>query len=141
MSSAFLLVSTCLYVLVGVTSLVMALKSLRAPEFLPFHAAAARQRWETIGGRLQAVVVALLRVSGLGFLIVGLQLIVVSVAINMRPDPAVTFVLPSLPLLFCVGLCVVNYQLCSRTGARTPWRGSLYAAVATAVALGLSLAR
>jgi hypothetical protein len=140
-SYAFLLVSTGLYAVVGVTSLVMALKSFRASEFLPFHAAAAGQRWETVGDGLKAVVVALLRVSGLGFLIAGLQLIVVSVAINMRPDPVVAFVLPSLSLLFCVGLCAVNYQLFSRTGARTPWRGSLYAAVAIVVALGLSLGR
>lgn len=53
----------------------MAQKSLRALEFLPFHEAAAGEPWNVIGDGLQAVIVALLRLSGLGFLIVGLCVI------------------------------------------------------------------
>ena len=41
MSTVFQLVSTCLYVFVGIISLVMARKSLRADAFLSFHEAAA----------------------------------------------------------------------------------------------------
>ena len=46
-----------------------------------------------------------------------------------------------LSLLFCAGLCAVNFQLHRRTGAATPWRGSLYAAIAIAAGLLISIIR
>ena len=140
MSAAFEVVATGLYALVGVISLVMALESLRARRFLNFHEAAAGGPWSAIDDGVQAVILALLRLSGLGFLVVGLQLLVVAVAGNLHAGIVVTVGLPCLSLLFCGGLCAINYQLHRRTGAQTPWKGSLYAVIALAVALILSLA-
>ena len=117
----------------------MAQKSLRARKFLPFHEAAAGEPWDAIDNGIQAVIMTLLRLSGLRFLIVGLQLLVVSVVSNWDQDLVVTLALPLLSLLFCVGLCVINYQLHSRTSAQTPWKGSLYVAIVIAVALALSI--
>ena len=128
MSTVLHIVSTCLYALVGIISLVMALESLSARGFLNFHTAAAGEPWTALGDGLQAVIVSLLRLSGMGFLIVGLQLVVVSIAVNLHPG-----------LVVAVGLGVINYRLHVRTGAQTPWKGSLYAAVAVAVALALWL--
>lgn len=139
MSTVLHIVSTCLYALVGIISLVMALESLSARGFLNFHTAAAGEPWTALGDGLQAVIVSLLRLSGMGFLIVGLQLVVVSIAVNLHPGLVVAVALPCLALLFCVGLGVINYRLHVRTGAQTPWKGSLYAAVAVAVALALWL--
>ena len=141
MSTVYQIVSTGLYGLVGIVSLVMAYESLRAPEFLSFHRAAAGEPWNAIADDLQAVIITLLRLSGLGFFVVGLQLLVVAVAGSLSPDPVVSLVLPSLSLLFCAGLCVINYRLHRQTSTRTPWKGSLYAAVAVAVALVLSIAQ
>lgn len=140
MSTACHVVSTCLYGLVGVVSLVMALKSLGARTFLPFHEAASGRSWPAIDDRLQAVILALLRASGLGFLGVGLQLVLVSVGSWLDRNLVVALALPLVSLVFCVGLSVLNYDLHRRTHARTPWRGSVYAAVALAVALALSIA-
>lgn len=50
-----------------------------------------------------------------------------------------TLVLPLVSLVFCMGLYGVNLRLHRRTGARTPWRGSLYAAIAIAVGLVVSI--
>jgi hypothetical protein len=132
-------VATCLYAFVGIISLVMALKSLRATKFLPFHEAAAAQPWSELGTGLQAVILSLLRLSGMGFLIVAVQLGVAAVAVNFRPSLVVTWVLPLISLVFCVGLYGVNLRLHRRTGARTPWRGSLYAAIAIAAGLVVSI--
>lgn len=134
-------VATCLYAIVGIIALVMALKSLRAREFLPFHEAAAAQSWSELGAGLQAVILSLLRLSGLGFLIVAVQLGVVAIAGNFHGGLVVTWALPILSLLFCAGLCAVNLRLHRRTGAQTPWRGSLYAAMAIAVGLIVSSLR
>jgi hypothetical protein len=141
MSTVLQLVSTCLYVLVAIVSLVMAEKSLRASAFLSFQEAAAGQSWDTVGTGLQAVIITLLRLSGLGFLIVGLGLLIAAVANNVHGGLGVTLALASLSLLFCLGLAVFNRRLQAQTGGPTPWRGSLYAAIAVAIALVLSIAR
>jgi hypothetical protein len=141
MSTVLQLVPTCLYTLVGILSLVMATETLRAGKFLSFHEAAAGQPWDTVGTRLQAVIITLLRLSGLGFLIVGLGLLLAAVANNVRGGLGVTLALASLSLVFCLGLAVFNRRLQTQTSAPTPWRGSLFAAIAVAVALVLSIAR
>jgi len=127
--------------LVAIISLVMALKSLRAREFLSFQQAAAGQPWGELGAGLRAVVLSLLRLSGLGFLLVALQLGVVAVAGNFGQGLVVTLALPLLAVVFCAGLCAINFRLHKRTGAETPWRGSLYAAIAVTVGLVVSLVR
>ena len=139
MSTLLQVVATCLYGLVAVIALVMALESIRAGRFLRFHEAAAAQPWDALGAGVQAVILSLLRLSGLGFLIVALQLAIVAVAGNFDPGLVVTLALPLLSLLFCAGLCAINLRLHRRTGAGTPWRGSLYATIAVAVGLVASL--
>jgi hypothetical protein len=74
-------------------------------------------------------------------LLAGLGLLAAAVANNVHGGLAVTLALASLSLLFCLGLAAFNRRLQSRTGSPTPWRGSLYAAIAVAIALGLSIAR
>jgi len=141
LSTLLQIVTTCLYAFVSIISLVMALKALRARKLLPFQEAAAAQPWHELSAGLQAVILSLLRLSGLGFLIVALQLGVGAVAGNFHRDHAVMFTLPLLSLLFCAGLCAVNLRLHRQTGARTPWKGALYAAVAIAIGLVVSIVR
>jgi hypothetical protein len=141
MNTALHVVGACLYACVAVISVVMALKALGAREFLPFQAVAAGKAWDEIGAGTQAVVTSLLRLSGLGFLVVGAQLGVVAVAGILHCDLVVTVALPLLSLGFCLGLCLVNLRLHRETGAKTPWRGSLYAAIAVAIGLALSVMR
>ena len=132
-------VSTCLFMLVGIISLGMAFKSIFSDKFLPFHAATTSQAWEAIDQGLQAVIITLLRVSGLGFLVVGLQLTIGPVVNYFSPSPILKFASPALSLLFCVGLLVFNYQLHIRANVRTPWKGSLYSVIAIALGIVLSV--
>jgi hypothetical protein len=141
MNTALHVVGTCLYAAVAVISVVMALKALVARQFLPFQEVAAGQAWDDIGAGTQAVVTSLLRLSGLGFLVVGVQLGVVAAADVLHRDLVVAIALPLLSLGFCVGLCLVNLRLHRETGAKTPWKGSLYAAIAVAIGLALSIMR
>jgi hypothetical protein len=128
-----------LYLAVGVVSLLMAWKSIVAHRFLPFHEAAAGKEWEDIDQRLQAVFIALLRISGFGFLVVGLMLLLIPLIALHSQDLFVRLALPMLSILYSVGLGLANYRLHLTTGARTPWRGSLYAAAVIALAAAVSL--
>ena len=138
-STAPHVIGTCLYACVAIISVFMASKALGARKLLPFQQVAAGKPWDEIDAGLQTVVISLLRLSGLGFLVVGAQMCMVAVAGIFQRDLVVSVVLPVLSLAFCAGLCLVNLRLHRQTGAKTPWKGSLYAAIAVAIGLVLSI--
>jgi hypothetical protein len=130
--------SAILYLLVGALSFVMAWKSMLSRKFLLFHEAAAGKPWESIDPGVQTIIITLLRISGLGFMAIGLLLTISAVVTYFSPNPVLKFVGPAISLLFCIGLCVINYQLHARTKTGTPWKGSLYAAIAVLAGIALS---
>ncbi|MGO9482844.1 MAG: hypothetical protein ACLP05_13825 [Candidatus Kryptoniota bacterium] len=69
-----------LYMIVGVVSLTMAYKNLFSNRLIAFQEKAAGKSWNEIEKGLQSVIIALMRVSGLGFLVVALMLMVLDKA-------------------------------------------------------------
>ena len=86
------------------------------------------------------MILALLRQSGLGFLLTGLLLFVGAAATLASLGLVAEFAPPLLALVFCSGLYVVNGRLGAATGAATPARESLYACIAICAGLAVSLA-
>jgi hypothetical protein len=124
-----------LYWLVGIISLVMAYKNIFSSRFLPFHEKAAGKSWDKLDEGLQSVIIALMKVSGVGFLMVGLQLMIFPAISLIRHNIIMQYVIPALSFLYCLGLFLINYQLASKTKATTPWKGSLFAAGVIAAAM------
>jgi len=100
-----------LYFIVGAISLVMAAKSLFFKKFIPFHAAAAKRPWDQVERPLQLVILVLMRVSGLGFLVVALLLMVFPTVNYFQPNTFVKYAIPGIALLYCTGLFLANYHL------------------------------
>ena len=94
MKEIFNIYSTLIYILVGIICLYMAYKSIYSKKFLPFHEAAAGKSWDSIDKRLQNVIITILRISGLGFLIIFLFLSVFSIINYFKPDPIIRFSIP-----------------------------------------------
>lgn len=138
MSEIFKIISIFLFVLVGVISLNMALKSLFSKKFIPFHEIAADKSLEDLEKPLQSVILSLMRVSGLGFLVIALILIIFPIVNYFVQDDFVKFAIPGISLLFCLGLFQINYDLYKRTNAKTPWRNSLFAAIIIILGMILS---
>jgi|WetSurMetagenome_2_1015567.scaffolds.fasta_scaffold15507_3 hypothetical protein len=134
-------ISSGIYLAVGSVSAVMAGKTLLAKKVLPFHEEAAGRPWVELEPGVQSVILALMRVSGLGFLVTALLLLLLPVSTYVNDSRDVTLVLPAVALVFCLGLFFVNLQLRAKTGAQTPWKGALYAAVLLVVGMGLSMAK
>jgi hypothetical protein len=128
-----------LYFLVGLISLVMAFKSLSSTRFLPFHEAASGKSWDTLDKPLQGVIVALLRVGGLGFLVVGLLLLIFPIVNIYLHDPFAAFAIPGAALVYCIGLFGANFSLYKQTGAETPWKGALAAAAIMCAGIVISI--
>jgi 4-amino-4-deoxy-L-arabinose transferase-like glycosyltransferase len=139
MHIAFKIIPLVLYLFIGIVALLMAYKSFFSSRFLPFHEQAAGKSWESIDQGVQIVIRTLMKVSGLGFLTVALFLIIFSIVSFFSQYSLVQCLLPGIALLFCLGLFVVNHQLAVQTKAKTPWKGSLTAAVFIGIGIILSL--
>ena len=133
------LIPICLYVIVGIISLTMAYKNLFSKRFLPFHEKVSNATWDEIGAGAQDVVLALMKVSGLGFLIVGLTLIIFPVVNYFENDPFVRYAIPLLALIYCIGLSIINFFLFVRSQSNTPWKRSIYAAIIIGIAVIVSM--
>ncbi len=112
-----------LYFIIGVISMVMAVKNLFSTEFLPFHEKASGKPWDEIDNSLKLVILTLLRLAGLGFLIIAVLLLVFPIINYFIPNNFYKYSIPIVALLFCTGLFVINYVLYKKTIAVTPWKG------------------
>ena len=139
MKEAVGLLPVALYLIVGAISLVMAVKNLFAKRFLPFQGQAAGIQWDDIGKPTQRVILSLLRLIGMGFLVVSLLLIMCPVITFFSPNMYHKLIPPILALFSCSGLLIVNYNLYRATKAATPWKGSLYACLALITGIVISI--
>ncbi len=121
------IIPVVLYFIVGVISLVMALKSFSSEKFMPFHEQAANKKWDEIDDQLKPVILSILRLSGLGFLVMALLMIICPVVNYFINSLFYKYAIPIIALIFCTGLFINNFLLCRKTKADTPWKGSLYA--------------
>jgi hypothetical protein len=125
MKEIFNIVSTLIYIFVGIICLLMAYKSIASEKYLPFHEEAAGKSWDSIDKPLQNVILTILRISGLGFLIIFLFLAIFPAVNYFRPDPFIKYSIPIISSIYCFGLFLFNFILFKQTKAKTPWTGSL----------------
>lgn len=98
--------------------------------FIPFHEHAAAIAWNEVNKQLQYVILAIMKVSGLGFLMIAILLLLFPLVTYFDGNPIIRFAIPLLAFLFCGGLFIINYRLYKQTKAKTPWKGSLIAMLA-----------
>lgn len=139
MKDVLTMVPLALYSVVGIVSFLMAYKSIFFPKFLPFHEEASGKSWESIEKNLQYVILTLMKVSGLGFLTMGILLVAGSVYLYFSPGIFLRYFIPFISLVYCSGLFLVNFWLFKKTKAKTPWKGSLYSMLILVIALILSI--
>jgi hypothetical protein len=102
-------------------------KNMSAKTFLPFQEQAAGGQLDKLDPRLRAVILALMKVAGAGFLAVAILLLVVPAFNYIAPSPFLAYTAPGIALIYCAGLAVINYSLYKKTKAETPWKKSLVA--------------
>jgi len=128
-----------LYMIIWVISMVMAFKNLFSTRYLPFHEKAANKQWDEIDTSLKLVILSLLRLSGLGFLIISILLLVFPIINYFVPNIFYKYSIPIIALIYCTGLFIINFLLYRRTKEDTPWKRSLYAAMILIVGIIISI--
>lgn len=138
MQNVLEILSVAVEFLVGLICLFMAFKTITAKKFLPFHEQANGGSWETVNPQLQSVILTILKISGLGFMIVGLLLIIFPAAGYLLATPFIRYEAPVLGFIYSVGLYLFNYKLFQKTNAATPWKASLVSAALLLVGITLA---
>jgi len=128
MRTAFKIIPVILDFIVAVISWIMAWKSFFSNRFLPFHEKAAGKTLEQLDEGVRDVILALMKITGFGFLTVGIMLVVFPVMNFFKPQIMTGIGIPLICGIYCFGLFLVNRQLYLKSGAETPWKGSLIAA-------------
>ena len=128
-----------LYGFVGAVSLKMAFKNLFSKKYLSFHEKAAGRSWEEIDKPLQVVILAVMKISGLGFLMIAILLLIFPVVNQFIHSEFLRYSIPIIAFLFCTGLFLVNYNLYKQTNTNTPWKRSLLAMIAIVAGIIISL--
>jgi hypothetical protein len=117
----------------------MAFKNISSTKFLPFHEKVARKTWDDIDNPLKLVILSLIRLTGLGFFVISILLLVFPIITYFITNNFYKYSIPAVALIFCTGLFVINYQLYRKTKAETPWKGSLYSMVALIAGIIISI--
>lgn len=138
MKEALSIISIALYFIVGIISLFMAYKSLFSKKYLPFHEEAVGKSWDIIDKPLRYVILTILRISGLGFLVIGLLLTIFPIVYYSKPDMFVKYSIPIIAFIYCFGLFIFNYYLHKRTKSNTPWVGSIIVMFIILIAIAIS---
>jgi hypothetical protein len=138
MKEIFKILPILLYMIVGAISAVMAVKNLSANKFLPFQQKAADRRWDEIDHSVRIVILMLLRLAGIGFLIIAILLLAFPIINYFTSNIFYKFSIPLVALIYCTSLFVINYSLFKKTKANTPWKGSIYAMIAIIVGIIIS---
>jgi hypothetical protein len=138
LNETLIIISIVLNVIVGAVCLFMALKQILAKEYLPFHAEAAAKPWKELDSKLQEVILTMMRISGLGFLITALLLLVFPVFNYWERNLFIQYSAPILASIFCLGLFILNFKMYKKTHAKTPWQASIIALCVLLVSIALS---
>ena len=133
------IVPMVLYFIIGLISLFMAIKNFFSKSFLPFHEKAAEKTWNELEDPLKLLILTFMRITGLGFLVLAILLLVFPVVNYYHPTAFYNYLIPVIALLYCFGLYLINYSLYKKTKANTPWKGSLYAMFMITIGIIISI--
>jgi len=127
------------YGFVVLIMLVMASTFLTATEFFPYHAEASGLEWGDVQPGLQAVLLAVFRICGAGWLTVAVALVLLIVFPFGRRDEGWSYVaIPLVSLTFWGITLATTLHVAMTTPATPPWTGSLICIVVTLLSALLS---
>jgi len=138
-SNVLKIISYVINVGVGLICLRMAQYNILGKKIFPEHEKIIGKRWEEIEQNTKELLLAFMRLIGMGFLIVAILMILYPLAMIFYPSDIVKFAFPIIGVLYALGLFYINYMLCKKTKGTTPWKESLYMSVLLCLSIVLSM--
>ncbi len=127
-----------IYFLTGIVSLVVGLWFLTAKQFFYYHAQATGLKWEQIDQKLQLIILALMKVGGVGYIALSLFLIIFTITGDFEKNRVLKISIPVITIFFYCGIFVITFYVYMLTKANTPWNLSLIEIIMLFIAMILS---
>lgn len=133
------IISSIIYLIVGLISLKMAWKNMSSKRLISFNEKISNTPWDEVDENLRRVILSMMKIIGVGFLIVGMMLFMEPIVLYFTSSLYMRSILPILSITFSFGLLFINYNLQQKTDRNTPWKLSLVSVIMLITGLILSI--
>lgn len=122
-----------MYGVTGIISVILGSVYILRDEFMPYHAQALNQAWESLDSATQTLLLALMDVAGAGWAVTGV-LVCVLVWFPFRAgDRWARWVVPGALIALYIPILLATLEVLSSTPAIPPWYGNAAALIATTI--------
>ena len=118
-------ISLLSYSLIAVVSIVFGLIYLIRPQFMPYHGVALAKSWSEVEPNIQTLILALMRVSGGGFVATGITIIILLAIPFQAEEQWAIYAIPLISLCNSLGSFYATSLVKTRTPANPPVKLSL----------------
>lgn len=109
------------YLVMGTVSTVVGVTYFTATQFTAYHAEAVGTPWQEVDSRIQTLILALMKVAGAGWFVLGLVTIVLALAEFRTRNVVARWTLPLATIVFYSASFAATWRVHQETGAATPW--------------------
>ena len=120
-------ISTTLYLIIAIISLILGSLYLFRNEFMGYHAAALQQSWPQLDLNLQVLIKALMIVAGAGWISLGIAILFILLGAFRTNIKWSGFAIPILILVFYVPTLIATLTVLNNTPSTPPWYGNAIA--------------
>lgn len=132
------LYAVCLAV-ATLSTLVAASMFLFSKEFFSYHSQASHLKWSDVDGKLQLVILAVMRMAGSAIALLGLMGLSFSVYRVFESSRLLDVAVPTVLTLFWSASFSITFYVFGKTGAGTPWGRSLLSALCSLTCLVIAI--
>lgn len=128
-------ICSVIFMWVGIITLCVGMKFLKAKVFFPYHKEASGMEWKDVNEKLQVVILAIMRMAGFGILCLSIMMIFYVLFIFNNNNIFIKYSVPIISLLFWCGSFGTTFKVHKKTNANTPWKGSLFCVVSLLICI------
>lgn len=121
MKKTLRIISFCCFALVGFMGFVFAFFYLTRMEFMPYHADAVGLQWQDVNPHIQVLIIALMRVSGGGWLATSIGITFLLIGRIKYKMPYLSLVLVLIGLAAMIPTLIATLYVKHHSSANPPW--------------------
>lgn len=114
-----------IYLVIGAVSIVLGVWYFSSKEFMSYHSQAVGVPWQEVDSGAQTLILALMKVAGAGWFILGFFTIILALAAFKTGSAVARWTIPMGTLIFWLASFAATWGVYQGTGAPTPWGQSL----------------
>lgn len=110
-----------IYLVIGAIDIILGVWYFTSKEFMSYHSQAVGAPWQEVDFGTQTLILALMKVAGAGWFILGFFTIILALAAFKTGSAVARWTLPMGTLIFYLASFAATWGVYQETGAPTPW--------------------